>query len=82
VNDQHARQPKEKNDAAPKQPDPKANRRSLTDAKTVEKKTPFEVGSGAGRKLKAEIGRRKRNLKAKRKTTSKFEEAKKIFEAN
>jgi len=65
----------------PKQPDPKANPPSLTDANR-ERKTPVEVVLEQADKLKAEIAEAEEELKAKRKQLHKFEEAKKIFEAN
>jgi hypothetical protein len=50
--------------------------------KPWKKKTPVEVVLEQADKLKAEIAEAEEELKAKRRQLQKFEEAKKIFEAN
>ena len=66
----------------PKPTDPKAPSQSTDGRKPWKKKSPFEVVLEQADKLKAEIAETEEELKAKRKQLLKFEEAKKIFEAN
>ena len=70
----------------PKPTDPKAARPPIIggkqDRKPWKKKSPVEVVLEQAEKLKAEIAETEEELKAKRKQLQKFEEARKIFEAN
>lgn len=63
--------------------DPKPSALPKADArKPWKKKTPVEVVLEQAEKLKAEIAEAEEELKAKKRQLQKFEEARKLFEAN
>ena len=70
----------------PKQSDSKTAHPPITggkpERKAWKKKSPVEVVLEQADKLRAEIAETEEELKAKRKQLQKFEEARKIFEAN
>ena len=55
---------------------------SQPDRKPWKKKSPVEVVMEQAEKLKAEIAETEEDLKTKRRQLQKFEEARKIFDAN
>ena len=77
---------------APKAPEPKPVDQKAVDPKPApakadsrkpwKKKTPVEVVFEQAEKLKAEIAEAEEELKAKKRQLQKFEEARKLFEAN
>ena len=70
----------------PKQSEPKAAHPQTTggkpDRRPWKKKSPVEVVLEQAEKLKAEIAETEEELKTKRRQLQKFEEARKIFDAN
>jgi hypothetical protein len=72
----------------PKQTDPKAPpahppaAAGKPERKPWKKKSPVEVVLEQAEKLKAEIAEMEEELKAKKRQLQKFEEARKLFEAN